>query len=519
MKVLVLGASGVIGQHMRLCVPEGVTPVWHRRRADQIHIGCDLTDFEAMDRMLAAVNPDVIVNLAGESSPDVVERRPDLYQRINADVPAELAQWADEHKKRLIQVSTQAVFDGTRPPYRANEFINPLNEYGRQKAAAESEVLAWDCAIVARPTFCLGIRPLQALGRPNPAEDILAGQKRQVDNRWFSASFASEVAAALWQLAQNGSGPRVVNLGYPIRKSRMDVARDLGRSAEPVTHESFTGLAQRAEDTTYSQDDAIHGGSWSDSLAAIQSDWQALLGDDLRQRARHLSIFLGIPVMAALAQLQSGFGALHNAVAADYRAANPKDDDALLEWYRRTEAYIWELTAYHCDERFNYNGLCTGLAGRLSSSGHRRILCLGDGVGDMTASLRAAGIDAVYHDLAGSKTAAFAQFRYWAKTGQCLPVLLSDSWEPKIGTGWDCIIAFDFLEHVTDVTAWAEAIRNGLAPGGLLFSQNAFAFGSGERGSIPMHLERNDRFERDWDPLMSSLGMAQDCSNWYRRAA
>jgi len=39
--------------------------------------------------------------------------------------------------------------------------------------------------------------------------------------------------------------------------------------------------------------------------------------------------------------------------------------------------------------------------------------------------------------------------------------------------------------------------------------------GSGPDGSMPMHLERNDRFETDWDPLLFGMGFSQECSNWY----
>jgi len=82
---------------------------------------------------------------------------------------------------------------------------------------------------------------------------------------------------------------------------------------------------------------------------------------------------------------------------------------------------------------------------------------------------------------------------------------------------WDSIVSMDFIEHVTDVEAWAVAIRDGLISGGRFFVQNAFNCGSGENGSIPMHLAKNDCFERDWDPLMGRLGLRQESSNWYRR--
>jgi dTDP-4-dehydrorhamnose reductase len=59
MKVLILGASGIVGQHMRLCVPDCVQPVWVRRTADPITSG-DCTVSQIM-----AIDADVIVTLWG----------------------------------------------------------------------------------------------------------------------------------------------------------------------------------------------------------------------------------------------------------------------------------------------------------------------------------------------------------------------------------------------------------------------------------------------------------------------
>src|SRR5436305_1655429 len=57
MKVLILGASGIIGQHMRLCMPPGIDPQFCRRRPDDLHLGCDLTDRDALNELLEGSRP------------------------------------------------------------------------------------------------------------------------------------------------------------------------------------------------------------------------------------------------------------------------------------------------------------------------------------------------------------------------------------------------------------------------------------------------------------------------------
>lgn len=244
------------------------------------------------------------------------------------------------------------------------------------------------------------------------------------------------------------------------------------------------------------------------------------------QRAKELAQFFGMSEADALAKLNLGFGHHHAEVTADWKRANPQTDEEILEWYRTTPSYVWELSAYHLDPGFNYMGMCTGISGALRAKGVTRALCLGDGIGDLTIKLRLDGLESWYHDLAYSKTFKFAAQRHVEYVGRNEPGLWFENLgaDPVIGGPngffpeyFDAVISLDFLEHVTDVEAWVRAIYAALKPGGWLMAQNAFACGSGPNGSIPCHLERNDRFEKDWDPLLSSIGFVQESSNWYRK--
>lgn len=521
MKVLILGAGGILGQWMRLNVPDLVKPIWHRRTADLMHIGCDLTDATTVRAFLDQYQSDVIVNLAGESRPDVVEKDPQRYRWINADMPIRLARWCDENKRRLIQVSTQAVFSGEEPSYTPENYCRPVNHYGRQKLAAE-DVLAYASAIVVRPTFILGIRPLPHIGRQNPAEQILSGQNRQVDDRWFSPLFADDAARLIWRIVTHeANGQKVIHLGIPKRVSRFDIALALGIEVEAVSHDSFDGIAARPMDTTYSYGSSRSFIDWEYGIRRCLSDWRSRAEHGLQDKATELALFSGMNLETATGKLSCGFRHLHQEVARDFRRLNPQDDVALLEWYRNTDAYLWELSAYHEDRGFNYAGMCRGISERLKQLGVKSVLVMGDGIGTMTLHFAKQGFDATYHDLAGSRTARFAAFRYWRQTGREMPQCLTIDWAPDLAGQYDAIVCSDFLEHVTDVPSWVKAMRGCLKPGGVMFTQNAFgpAMGSGTNGSIPMHLSRNDRYEKEWDPMLSQIGFVQESSNWYRKSA
>ena len=87
------------------------------------------------------------------------------------------------------------------------------------------------------------------------------------------------------------------------------------------------------------------------------------------------------------------------------------------------------------------------------------------------------------------------------------------------GVPYDAVVSLDYLEHLPNVEAWTAAIKSSLVPNGIICCQNAFGIGSGPSGSLPMHLPSNDRFEKDWDPHLASLGIRQLSPQLYQRAA
>jgi SAM-dependent methyltransferase len=258
------------------------------------------------------------------------------------------------------------------------------------------------------------------------------------------------------------------------------------------------------------------------------------------ERATEIAKFFEMPVDEAVQLLSKGFHYLHAAVAADFRRADPKNDAELLEWYRSTHAYVWELSAYHLDPGFNYSGMCEGIANHLVALNKESVLCLGDGIGDLSFRLWQAGLDTSYHDLAMSVTAEFAERTIWQRMDDSpagmddpdhlsMHFHLTSSWTPEFGRctncggdfreeSYDAVVALDFFEHLTDVEAWARAVYRALRPGGQFLAQNAFGIGDNEHeGSIPCHLTRNNRFVADWDPLLVEIGFQRQPSGWWVR--
>ena len=140
MKVWVTGATGLLGREVMKAlqtVPDLTVAggCWTRRAP-----GCervDLTDAAATEAFLARFRPDVIVHAAAERRPDVGENNPDLVQALNVAACQTLARWSAEAGCALIALSTDYVFDGTRPPYAPGSEPHPINRYGESKRAGE----------------------------------------------------------------------------------------------------------------------------------------------------------------------------------------------------------------------------------------------------------------------------------------------------------------------------------------------------------------------------------------------
>lgn len=145
MKVVVTGASGLLGRavfsHLT-ALDDGSHQVsgLARSRSQPPLTQLDLLDSSALRSHLASFQPDVVIHCAAERRPDVVEKEPERSQELNVDVPARLAEMSREMGFRLIYISTDYVFDGSKPPYTVESEPNPLNAYGTSKLLGERMV-------------------------------------------------------------------------------------------------------------------------------------------------------------------------------------------------------------------------------------------------------------------------------------------------------------------------------------------------------------------------------------------
>jgi len=159
-RILVTGATGLLGRPvLRACadIPGARATGAAFRRSGPGLERIDLSQTGQLPAWLDRLAPDILIHAAAERRPDVSEKDPDGTRRLNVGTTATLAQWAAARGAFLIYISTDYVFDGTRPPYRPGDATRPLNAYGQSKLDGERAVQAAACdAVILRVPILYG---------------------------------------------------------------------------------------------------------------------------------------------------------------------------------------------------------------------------------------------------------------------------------------------------------------------------------------------------------------------------
>lgn len=134
MNILVTGANGQLGRHMRLLAP-GSAHTWLFTDVEEL----DITSREAVTEFVKENGINIIVNCAAYTNVDKAESDEATAKRINGDAVGYMAEALNDAGGTLIHFSTDYVFGGTmyNTPCREDMEANPTGAYGRTKLAGE----------------------------------------------------------------------------------------------------------------------------------------------------------------------------------------------------------------------------------------------------------------------------------------------------------------------------------------------------------------------------------------------
>ena len=103
----------------------------------------DLTDAAAVRKYIVDNEISHIVNCAAFTAVDKAEQEPAICAKVNTDAVKNIAEVAADYGVKVIQISTDYVFDGTaHMPYRESDKVNPISTYGTTKRKGEMVLLS-----------------------------------------------------------------------------------------------------------------------------------------------------------------------------------------------------------------------------------------------------------------------------------------------------------------------------------------------------------------------------------------
>ena len=252
MKILVTGAGGQLGRELcdRLAQTEHEFLPFTRVDAD----------FMQPERVRAALSErraDWVINCAAYTAVDKAESDSDAAFAVNRDAARAVAEAVAAYGGRLLQVSTDFVFDGLQShPYREDDKTNPLGVYAQSKWAGEQavrEVLPG--ALIVRTAWVHGAHGhnfVKTMLRLAAERDEL----RVVDDQIGSPSWTGDIADALIALIdQDAQGCfHFTNEGvaswYDFAVAILDEARALGFAVKagqvtPIPTSGYPAPARR----------------------------------------------------------------------------------------------------------------------------------------------------------------------------------------------------------------------------------------------------------------------------------
>ncbi|MDQ7039856.1 MAG: dTDP-4-dehydrorhamnose reductase [Rhodothermus sp.] len=215
-RILITGANGLLGQELVaqlsrhaeydvLATARDPEPRFQGGSCGYVPL--DITDAQAVRRLFQDFTPTVVINCAAMTQVDQCEIEKEACWRVNVEAVETLARLCRQFGARLIQVSTDFVFDGTAGPYHETDRPNPINFYGRSKLASENVVreAGIDRWAIARTVlvYGTGVR----LGRSNIAlwviEQLSQGRRiRIVTDQWRTPTYVVDLATGIERIVR-----------------------------------------------------------------------------------------------------------------------------------------------------------------------------------------------------------------------------------------------------------------------------------------------------------------------------
>lgn len=300
MKVLIVGAYGQLGRELL-----GSAPPQFEIQAAGREI-CDIRDAAAVKRCVDRCRPGLIINAAGYTAMDRAETEREAAYDVNAIGAGRLAVAAEECGARLIHISTDYVFDGTKStPYLRDDDPRPVNIYGKSKLEGERRIARTlgPQALIVRTAW------LYATHGRNFVTSMLGLMREREETRVVcdqigSPTWARGLACALWQAAVRPGLHGVyhwtdagVASWYDLAVAIQEEALALGLlerpgNVVPIRTDEYPMPARRPAYTVLDKSDTwrdfgVSAGYWRNALREMLKEVLRTAKDEPNQKGAH----------------------------------------------------------------------------------------------------------------------------------------------------------------------------------------------------------------------------------------
>lgn len=164
-KIFIFGIGGLTGSKLAIIGKENFEVFGSYNLRDPKFdflksVKLDIKNFEKVKEIISKIKPDVVINACALNSVDYCESHQDEAQKINVDFVKELNKFSRTLNFKIVQLSTDSVFDGTKKnSYEETDELNPINVYGHTKLMGEKIVLENSNNLVIRASILYGWLP------------------------------------------------------------------------------------------------------------------------------------------------------------------------------------------------------------------------------------------------------------------------------------------------------------------------------------------------------------------------
>jgi len=162
MKILVLGGSGLVGDHFITNSKSNDFITTYRNNvtnfSNVISVKINLPqDWPKLEELILKEKPDIVLNSIAYSNSDFCETNREETYTLHVKISEKITTICSKINSKIVFLSTDYVFDGKKGNYTENDETNPINYYGHSKDLAEKITLKNKNNLVLRTAMVYGL--------------------------------------------------------------------------------------------------------------------------------------------------------------------------------------------------------------------------------------------------------------------------------------------------------------------------------------------------------------------------